>query len=111
MAIRDYIHVEDLARAHLLALDSTPAGEHRIYNLGNGTGFSVREVIETARQVTGAPINTTQAPRRAGDPAVLVASSQKIRDELGWTPQKPDLATMIDDAWTWMRKYPAGYDC
>jgi UDP-glucose 4-epimerase len=109
-AIRDYIHVEDLVRAHLLALDGTQAGEHRIYNLGNGTGFSVREVIETARQVTGVPINTTQAPRRAGDPAVLVASSQKIRDELGWVPQKPGLATMIDDAWTWMRKYPQRYD-
>jgi UDP-glucose 4-epimerase len=109
-AIRDYIHVEDLARAHLLALDGVQAGEHRIYNLGNGTGFSVREVIETARQVTGVPINTALGPRHAGDPPVLVASSQKIRDELGWTPQKPDLAAMIADAWTWMQEYPHGYN-
>jgi UDP-glucose 4-epimerase len=108
-AIRDYIHVEDLARAHLLALDSGRAGEHRIYNLGNGTGFSVREVIETARQVTGVPINTVETPRRAGDPPVLVASSQKIRHELGWTPQKPELATMISDAWTWLQAHPHGY--
>src|SRR3989454_6314272 len=109
-AIRDYIHVEDLARAHLLALDSVGAGEHRIYNLGNGMGFSVREVIETARSVTRVPINAVEAPRRAGDPPVLVASSQKIRDELGWIPQKPDLATMIDDAWKWQQAHPQGYD-
>ena len=109
-AIRDYIHVEDLARAHLLALDSVHAGEHRIYNLGNGLGFSVREVIETARKVTGVPINTVEAPRRAGDPPILVASSRKIRDELGWTPQKPDLATMIGDAWQWQQVHSRGYD-
>ena len=109
-AIRDYIHVEDLARAHLLALDSVHAGEHRIYNLGNGLGFSVREVIETARKVTGVPINAVEAPRRAGDPPILVASSRKIRDELGWTPQKPDLATMIGDAWQWQQAHPRGYD-
>jgi UDP-glucose 4-epimerase len=109
-AIRDYIHVEDLARAHILALESVRVGEHRIYNLGNGMGFSVREVIETARTVTGVPINTVEAPRRAGDPPILVASSQKIRDELGWIPQKPDLATMIDDAWKWQQGHPHGYD-
>jgi len=109
-AIRDYIHVEDLARAHLLALDSVPAGEHRIYNLGNGLGFSVREVIETARKVTGVPINAVEASRRAGDPPILVASSRKIRDELGWTPQKPDLATMIGDAWQWQQAHPRRYD-
>ncbi len=109
-AIRDYIHVEDLARAHLLALESVRAGEHRIYNLGNGMGFSVREVIETARQVTGVPINAAPAPRRAGDPPVLVASSQRIRAELGWIPQKPDLATMIGDAWKWRQAHPHGYD-
>jgi UDP-glucose 4-epimerase len=109
-AIRDYIHVEDLARAHLLALDSVRAGEHRIYNLGNGMGFSVREVIETARRVTGVPIHAVEAPRRAGDPPILVASSQKIRDELGWIPQKPDLATMIGDAWKWRQAHPHGYD-
>jgi UDP-glucose 4-epimerase len=109
-AIRDYIHVEDLARAHVLALESVRAGEHRIYNLGNGMGFSVREVIETARKVTGEPINAVEAPRRAGDPPVLVASSQKIRDELGWIPRKPDLATMIGDAWKWQQAHPHGYD-
>lgn len=109
-AVRDYIHVEDLARAHVLALDSVRSGEHRIYNLGNGMGFSVREVIETARKVTGEPINAVEAPRRAGDPPVLVASSQRIRDELGWVPQKPDLATMIGDAWKWQQVHPHGYD-
>lgn len=108
-AIRDYIHVEDLARAHLLALDNIRAGEHRIYNLGNGMGFSVREVIETARKVTGRPINAVEAPRRAGDPPILVASSQKIRHELGWLPAKPDLATMIADAWEWLQAHPHGY--
>jgi UDP-glucose 4-epimerase len=108
-AIRDYIHVEDLARAHLLALDSVQAGEHRIYNLGNGKGFSVREVIETARKVTGRPINAVDAPRRAGDPPILVASSQKIQHELGWLPVKPDLATMIADAWEWLQAHPHGF--
>lgn len=108
-AIRDYIHVEDLARAHLLALESVRAGEHRIYNLGNGMGFSVREVLETARRVTGLPIPAVEAARRAGDPAMLVASSQKIRQELGWLPEKPDLATMINDAWKWRRAHPQGY--
>ena len=109
-AIRDYIHVEDLARAHLLALNSVLVGEHRIYNLGNGLGFSVREVIETARKVTGVPINAVESPRRAGDPPILVASSRKIRDELGWIPQKPDLATMIADAWQWHQDHLHGYD-
>ncbi|MBV9229769.1 MAG: UDP-glucose 4-epimerase GalE [Chloroflexi bacterium] len=109
-AIRDYIHVEDLARAHLLALNSIQAGEHRIYNLGNGQGFSVREVIEEARKVTGKSINAVEAPRRAGDPPVLVASSQKIQDELGWIPQKPELAVMIVDAWQWHQAHPHGYE-
>jgi UDP-glucose 4-epimerase len=108
-AIRDYIHVEDLARAHLLALDSVQAGEHRIYNLGNGRGFSVREVIETARKVTARPISVIEASRRAGDPPILVASSQKIQHELGWLPAKPDLATMIADAWQWFQARPRGY--
>src|SRR5215212_7882819 len=82
-AVRDYIHVEDLAQAHLLALDATRAGEHRIYNLGNGAGFSVREVIATAREVTGRQIHAVETSRRPGDPAVLVASSDRIRTELG----------------------------
>ena len=111
-AVRDYIHVEDLGRAHLSALEAAgdaPAGEHRVYNLGNGAGFSVREVVEAARRVTGRPIHAVEAPRRAGDPAVLVASSEKIRAELGWRPEKPSLEAMISDAWAWMREHPRGY--
>lgn len=106
-AVRDYIHVEDLARAHLLALDAASEPGHRIYNLGNGAGFSVREVIEAARAVTERDIPVVDAPRRAGDPAVLVASSTRIQDELGWSPQKPDLKDMVGDAWTFLRSQPA----
>ena len=109
-AIRDYIHVEDLARAHILALKAARQGEHQIYNLGNGRGFSVLEVIEAARQVTGRAIKANEVGRRAGDPPVLVASSEKIQKELGWHPQKPELATMIEDAWNWMQAHPHGYD-
>jgi UDP-glucose 4-epimerase len=109
-AIRDYIHVEDLARAHILALNAARPGEHQIYNLGNGRGFSVLEVIEAARQVTGRVIKANEVGRRAGDPPVLVASSAKIQKELGWHPQKPELATMIEDAWSWMQAHPHGYD-
>ena len=108
-AVRDYIHVEDLGRAHLLALEAAKAGEHRVYNLGNGAGFSVREVVEAARGVTGRPIDAVEAPRRAGDPAVLVASSDRARAELGWKPEKPELEAMISDAWDWMRSHPNGY--
>ncbi|MGH3424840.1 MAG: UDP-glucose 4-epimerase GalE [Nocardioidaceae bacterium] len=97
--VRDYIHVEDIARAHLLALGDAEVGRHAIYNLGNGSGFSVREVIEVARRVTGHPIPTHDAPRRAGDPAVLVASSERVRAELGWKPEKPSLTRMVSDAW------------
>jgi UDP-glucose 4-epimerase len=103
-AIRDYIHVEDLARAHLLALDAGGPGRHAIYNLGNGQGASVREVIEAARRVTGRPIPTVDAPRRAGDPAVLVASSARIGHELGWRPAKPALEDMVGDAWAWLQR-------
>ena len=98
-AIRDYVHVEDLAAAHILALDATSRPGHEVFNLGNGAGFSVREVVDAARAVTGAEIPTVESPRRAGDPAVLVASSEKIRRELGWVPRKPELAAMIADAW------------
>ena len=110
-AIRDYIHVEDLGRAHLLALEDTRArpGEHRIYNLGNEQGFSVREVVEAARRVTGRRVEAVEAPRRPGDPPVLVASSGRIRAELGWRPEKPSLDAMISDAWGWMREHPRGY--
>ncbi len=109
-AVRDYIHVEDLGRAHLLAIEAAEEGEHRIFNLGNGAGFSVLEVIEAARQVTGRHIEAVESPRRRGDPAVLVASSDRIRSELGWKPEKPDLETMISDAWNWMQSHPHGYE-
>lgn len=108
-AIRDYIHVEDLARAHLLALQGAQAGEHKIYNLGNGQGFSVREVVEVARKVTGVDIKAVEVERRAGDPPVLVASSAKIQRELGWRPEKAALETMIGDAWAWLKAHPHGY--
>jgi UDP-glucose 4-epimerase len=108
--IRDYIHVEDLGRAHSLALEAARPGEHKIYNLGNGAGFSVREVVEAARRVTGHPIEAVESPRRPGDPAVLVASSDRIGTELGWKPEKPGLEAMISDAWEWMQAHPNGYD-
>jgi UDP-glucose 4-epimerase len=97
--IRDYIHVDDLAVAHLLALAHAVPGEHAIYNLGSGTGFSVREVVEACRTVTGHPIPATVTPRRAGDPAVLVASSAAASEALGWRPEKADLLTIVADAW------------
>jgi UDP-glucose 4-epimerase len=108
-AVRDYIHVEDLGRAHLLALEGAGPGTHSVYNLGNGAGFSVREVVEAARRVTGREIPATEAPRRAGDPPILVASSERIRAELGWRPEKPALEDMISDAWNWMQANPEGY--
>jgi UDP-glucose 4-epimerase len=108
-AIRDYIHIEDLAEAHLLAVDAAESGRHEIFNLGNGTGFSVREVIEAAKAVTGVDIPVREEGRRAGDPPVLVAASQKIREELGWTPSKPALEEMIGDAWAWQQAHPSGY--
>src|SRR4051795_11254301 len=107
-AVRDYIHVEDLGRAHLLALDAIRPGAHTIYNLGNGLGYSVRQVIEAARRVTGREIPVREEPRRPGDPAQLVASSEKIRAELGWEPEH-DLEAMIADAWEWRQARPEGY--
>ncbi|MCX5391201.1 UDP-glucose 4-epimerase GalE [Streptomyces sp. NBC_00094] len=101
--VRDYIHVADLAEAHLLALDAMTAGEHLICNLGNGNGFSVREVVETVRKVTGHPIPEITAARRPGDPAVLVASAEAARERLGWTPSRPDLADVVADAWAFAR--------
>ena len=109
-AVRDYIHVEDLGRAHLLALEAARPGEHRVYNLGNGSGFSVLQVVEAARSVTGVGIRAEEAPRRAGDPPELVASSDAIRADLGWKPEKPGLEAMISDAWAWMREHPRGYE-
>jgi UDP-glucose 4-epimerase len=97
--VRDYIHVDDLAAAHLLALERSVAGRHAVYNLGCGEGFSVREVIEACRTVTGHPIPVVSAPRRDGDPAVLVASSAAATAALGWRPQRTDIAGIVADAW------------
>jgi UDP-glucose 4-epimerase len=97
--IRDYIHVRDLARAHLLALQKLEEGRHTIYNLGNGNGFSNRDVIKVVEQVTGKQLMVKTGARREGDPAVLVASSSLAKDELGWEPEKPELKTMVEDAW------------
>ncbi|KIF74827.1 UDP-glucose 4-epimerase [Streptomyces sp. 150FB] len=102
--VRDYIHVADLAEAHLRALDAASAGEHLICNLGNGTGFSVREVIETVRKVTGHPVPELLAARRDGDPAVLVASARRAHERLAWTPNRPDLAGIVEDAWAFARE-------
>jgi UDP-glucose 4-epimerase len=101
--IRDYIHVRDLADAHLLALQTSTPGEHRIYNLGNGTGFSVREVIACCERVTGGPIAAREVERRAGDPAVLIASSEKAITELGWRPQRTTIDEIVSDAWEFTR--------
>ena len=110
--IRDYIHVSDLASAHVLALNalSSPTDARKlIYNLGNGRGFSVREVIGAARRVTALPIQVVEEARRPGDPAVLVASSEKIRTELGWAPKYPELETIIRSAWEWSQKHGAAH--
>jgi len=120
--VRDYIHVSDLSRAHLLALEALGADaqgraekgssanfQPLIYNLGNGHGFSVREVVEVARHVTGHPIPLIESPRREGDPAILIASSEKIRRELGWQPRFPELKAIVETAWQWHRAHPDGY--
>jgi len=106
--VRDYIHLIDLAQAHILALEALDKGS-RIYNLGNGEGFTVQEVVATAREVTGHPIPARIAPRRSGDPATLVASSEKIRRELGWEARTPDLREIIESAWRWQQAHPEGY--
>ena len=108
--IRDYIHVVDLAQAHALALKSLDGGAGRnYYNVGNGSGFSVKEVIDVAREVTGHPIPAETKPRREGDPARLIASSEKLRKGLGWSPQYPDLRQIVGTAWQWFQKCPDGY--
>lgn len=101
--IRDYIHVEDLADAHSLALEHAQPGRHAIYNLGSGSGFSVLEVVQACRSVTGHPIPAAIGPRRAGDPAVLIASSEAAQAELGWRPSRTELTTMVGDAWTFVQ--------
>lgn len=107
--VRDYIHVEDLAEAHLLALEKMTPGVSGAFNIGTGTGNSVREVIRVCEEVTGKKIAVREAPRRAGDPPVLVAGSEKIRHELGWSPKFPDLRSIIETAWDWHRTHPTGY--
>lgn len=109
--IRDYIHVTDLAQAHILAVQYlNNGGKSDIFNLGNGVGYSVREVIETARKVTGHPIPATETSRRAGDPARLVASSEKAKSVLGWKPVHDSLEEIIASAWNWHKNHPNGYD-
>jgi UDP-glucose 4-epimerase len=108
--IRDYIHIADLVSAHLLALDGLSERDSLIYNLGSGNGYSVREVIETARQVTGHLIPVNEFPRRLGDSARLVASSEKIKRELGWKPEHDNLHEIISSAWQWHRSHPQGYE-
>jgi UDP-glucose 4-epimerase len=106
--VRDYIHVIDLAQAHILALGALDRGS-RFYNLGNGEGFTVKEVIDAAREITGRAIRADAGPRRAGDPAVLVAASDRIRKELGWVPRFPHVREIIDSAWRWHQANPDGY--
>jgi UDP-glucose 4-epimerase len=107
-AVRDYIHIEDLSVAHLLALEAAREGEHKVFNLGTGSGYSVRQVIETAQTVTGQEVHAREAARRPGDPPVLVATSERIKSELGWEPTKT-LEEMIADAWTFVQAHPDGY--
>jgi UDP-glucose-4-epimerase GalE len=106
--IRDYIHIVDLARAHLLALSRAEPGM-RIYNLGNGSGYSVRQVIEAAREVTGLPLSVRELPRRPGDAAATVASAERAHKELGWQPRSPALHTILQTAWEWRKAHPQGY--
>ena len=108
-AVRDYIHVEDLADAHLRSIDLLARGESAAFNLGNGAGFSVQEVVEAARAVCGRPIATAPAARRPGDPPTLVASSGCARRELGWEPRRPDLPAILETAWRFLRDHPDGY--
>ena len=107
--IRDYVHLSDLVAAHLLALDALEQRDRLVYNLGNGAGYSVRQVIETARRVTGHPIPAVEGPRRPGDAPRLVASSAGIRRELGWKPERPTLEEIVASAWEWHRSHPQGY--
>jgi UDP-glucose 4-epimerase len=107
--VRDYVHVSDLANAHVLALEALESRDKLIYNLGSGAGFSVRQVIDSARRITGEAIKVIESPRRPGDPAVLVASSDKIRKELNWKPKYPQLDQIVSTAWEWMQTHPHGY--
>ncbi len=109
--VRDYLHVSDLADAHILALNKLRnGGDSDVYNLGSGSGFSVLEMVEVARKITNHPIPATIVERRAGDPAILIASSDKIRKDLGWNPRKDNVETIIQDAWNWHTNHPNGYE-
>jgi len=107
--VRDYIHVLDLARAHILALERLEGLEESVFNLGNGEGYSVREVIASVERVTGRKVPVIDAPRRPGDPARLVASSVRARRVLGWRPERAELDRIVADAWSWMERHPQGY--
>jgi UDP-glucose-4-epimerase GalE len=107
--VRDYIHVDDLAEAHLLALEALQPGKGLCYNLGTGRGYSVREVIRTAEEVTGKPVAVKEGPRRPGDPPALVAASEKVQRELGWQPRYTELRPIVETAWNWHRNHPRGY--
>ena len=107
--VRDYIHIEDLCRAHMLVLDKLESEKELIYNLGNGKGYSVRQVVDTVRKVSGKDFKMTETPRRAGDPAVLTADASKAKEELGWEPKYPQLETIVETAWQWHNKCPDGY--
>jgi UDP-glucose 4-epimerase len=107
--VRDYIHVEDLCRAHLLALDRLDGSPELVFNLGNGQGYSVRQVIETVKRVSGKDFKVVETARRPGDPPVLTADATKARTELGWTTQKPQLDTIVETAWKWHTSHPNGY--
>lgn len=107
--VRDYIHVEDLAQAHILAIEALGKKKELHYNLGNGNGFSVKEVIEAARAVTGHAIPARVVERRPGDPAMLIADSSRIKAELGWNPRYPDMHSILQSAWNWHSQHPQGY--
>jgi UDP-glucose 4-epimerase len=107
--VRDYIHIADIAQAHLLALESSLQGPRHVFNLGNGRGFSNLEVVAAVEQVTGRRVAREDAPRRPGDSAILVASAEKIRHQLGWAPQHPELDDIIRSAWDWKQSHPRGY--
>lgn len=109
--IRDYVHVIDIAQAHVLALSKLDKLSGRSYNLGNGDGYSVLEVVDAARKISGAEIPTVLSPRRGGDPAILLASSDRAKAELGWKPKFPEIEVIIQHAWKWMQKNPNGYEC
>ncbi len=107
--LRDYVHVLDIAQAHLLALDAIDTVSGEAFNVGNSRGYSILEVLSEARRITGHPIPAKFVPRRAGDPATLVAASQKLQTRLGWKPERSSLSAIVESAWTWKKKYPAGY--